>query len=72
MGSTGEAQSNQCLEWCCIDRLNRHALPDISNHVGPVKHYFEQTSPFFPERVVSFVFFVFRLLGIDDHGSFVI
>jgi hypothetical protein len=32
------------------------ALPDISNHVDPVKHYFEQASPFFPERVFSFVF----------------
>jgi hypothetical protein len=41
---------------------------NISNNVGPVKPFFEQTSPFTPRSgLVRFVD-----LCIDDHGSFVI
>src|SRR5580693_2613353 len=48
------------------------AKPDISNHVGPVKHYFEQTSSFFLKEFSLSPFVVFFVLDIDDHGSFVI
>jgi hypothetical protein len=27
-GPTGEALSNQCIGWCCIDRLSWHRLPE--------------------------------------------
>jgi hypothetical protein len=66
-----EVLSDQPIRECCIDRLRRQRLPDISNHVGPVE-LFEQTSPFHLKESWSFAFFVFRLLGIDDHGSLVI
>jgi hypothetical protein len=46
-------------------------LPDISNHVGPVKYFLDELLHIF-ERVCSFAFLVFLLLCIDDHGSFVI
>src|SRR5579862_9853380 len=41
---------------------------DISNNVGPVKSFFERTSPFTPESGLrcSFAF------CIDDHGSLII
>jgi hypothetical protein len=41
-------------------------LPDISNNVGPVKFFFEQTSPFTPQSGLM------RFAGfcIDGHGSF--
>jgi hypothetical protein len=31
---------------CCIDLLKPPRLPYIFNNVGPVKHFFERTSPF--------------------------
>jgi hypothetical protein len=43
------------------------ALPDISNSVGPVKSFFERTSPF---TSVSGLLLAFFDLCIDDHGSF--
>jgi len=28
IGSSGQALSNQCVGWCCIDRLSWHRQPD--------------------------------------------
>jgi hypothetical protein len=33
------------MRWCCIDRLSWHAEPDISNNVGPVKHFLSRLLP---------------------------
>jgi hypothetical protein len=51
----------------------RRVKGSISNNVGPCQALFEDTSFFSPKRVFSLSFsFVFSLLCIDDHGSFVI
>jgi len=47
-------------------------LPDISNNVGPVKHFLKTLLSFHLKEFFSFVLFRFLLLRIDDHGSFVI
>jgi hypothetical protein len=57
--------------YCCgqIQEKKREFYAEgISNNVGPVKSFFERTSPFTPESGLrcSFAF------CIDDHGSLII
>ena len=44
----------------------------ISNNVGPVKPFLSTLLSFHLKEFFSFVSFLFFLLCIDDHGSFVI
>ncbi len=54
------------LNPCCVDRLSRQPLPDISNSVGPVKYFLSRL-----RRSLRRVVFVVRFVRcIDDHGSF--
>jgi hypothetical protein len=48
---------------CCIDRLSWHALPDISNNVGPVKHFLNTLLSFHLKEFFSFVFFLFSFFS---------
>ena len=46
-------------------------LPDISNNVGPVKHFLSRLLHLL-KRVFSSASFVVFLIGLDKYGSFVI
>jgi len=48
------------------------ALPDISNHVGPVKLFLNTLLSFYLKEFFSFVFLSVLLFRIDDHGSLAI
>jgi hypothetical protein len=49
--SLREALWDQLFRWCCNDLLSSPGLPD--NNVGPVKFFFEHTSPIQLRRVVN-------------------
>src|ERR1700676_2113106 len=51
---------------------NGGGLPDISNNVGPVKHFLNALLSFHLKEFFSFALFRFLFFCIDDHGSFVI
>jgi hypothetical protein len=51
-----------CIRWCCIDLLRAPGLPDISNNVGPVKHFLS-TLLHRLKRVFSLPSFVVSLIG---------
>jgi len=63
--------SDQLIRWCCIDRLSWQRLPDISNNVGPVKHFLGALLHS-PKRVFSSASFAVFRISLDKHGSFVI
>jgi hypothetical protein len=48
------------------------SIPDISNNVGPVKHFLKTLLSFHLKEFFSFVFSFSSFPCIDDHGSFVI
>src|SRR5450755_3927051 len=52
------------IRWCCIDLLNAPVLPDISNNVGPVKHFLSKLLQSL-RRVFSAPSFVVFLIGLD-------
>jgi hypothetical protein len=67
----GEVLVDQLTKGCCIDRLSWQRKPDISNNVGPVKHFLSRLLQSL-KRVFSSASSAVFLFGLDDYGSLVI
>jgi hypothetical protein len=59
--SPAETLPNQRTGWFCIDRLSWQPLPDISNNVGPVKHFLKTLLSFYLKEVFLFRFLLLSL-----------